>query len=90
MSFHLLLAMALERPVVATSIPNISAIVESNASGLLVRPGDTQALASAIMRIWHDAQLRITVSLNARTRVSQRFELRRWQHDTAACYRVRT
>lgn len=90
MSFHLLLAMALERPVVATSIPNISAIVESNASGMLVRPGDAQALASAIMRIWHDAQLRITVSLNARTRVSQRFELRRWQHDTAACYRVRT
>ena len=89
MSYQLLMAMALERPIVATAIPNISTIIESNASGLLVRPGDSESLASAITRLWHDDSLRITVSLNARTRVSQRFLLSRWQHDTVACYRAR-
>ena len=88
MSFDLLIAMAMERPVVASSIVNIHEIIESNASGLLVRPGSSDALASAIMRVFNDAELRITVSLNARTRVVQRFTIDQWHNATVALYRL--
>ena len=87
MSFDLLMAMAMERPVVASAIDNIHEIIESNASGLLVRPGSSDALASAIMRVFNDAAIRITVSLNARTRVAQRFTMERWLNATVALYR---
>ena len=88
MSFDLLMAMAMERPVVASSIANIHEIIESNASGLLVRPGSSEALASAIMRVFNDAAIRITISLNARTRVAQRFTMERWLNATVALYRL--
>lgn len=86
MSFNLLIAMAMERPIVASNITNIQEIIDSNASGLLVRPGDPNALATAINRMLHDPNIRITTALNARSRVSQRFLLETWQHDTTACY----
>lgn len=88
MSFDLLMAMSMERPVVASAIANIHEVIESNASGLLVRPGSSEALASAIMRVFNDAALRITVSLNARTRVAQRFTVDRWHNATVALYRL--
>lgn len=88
MSFDLLIAMAMERPVVASAITNIYEIIESNASGLLVRPGSADALGSAISRVFSDAALRITIALNARTRVAQRFTTEQWHHATAALYRL--
>ncbi|MFN5059018.1 MAG: glycosyltransferase family 4 protein [Chloroflexota bacterium] len=86
MSFNLLIAMAMERPIVASNITNIQEIIDSNASGLLVRPGDPNALATAINRMLNDPSIRITTALNARSRVSQRFLIETWQHATAACY----
>ncbi|MFM2033253.1 MAG: hypothetical protein RLZZ297_2018 [Chloroflexota bacterium] len=88
MSFDLLVAMAMERPVVASSITNIYEIIESNASGLLVRAGSADALGTAISRVFNDAALRITISLNARTRVAQRFTTEQWHHATAALYKL--
>lgn len=86
MSFNLLIAMAMERPIVASNITNIQEIIDSNASGLLVRPGDPNALATAINRMLNDPSIRITTAINARSRVSQRFLIETWQHATAACY----
>lgn len=86
MSFNLLFAMAMERPIVASNITNIQEIIDSNASGLLVRPGDPNALATAINRMLNDPSIRITTALNARSRVSQRFQIETWQHATTACY----
>jgi glycosyltransferase involved in cell wall biosynthesis len=86
MSFNLLIAMAMERPIVASNITNIQEIIDSNASGLLVRPGDPNALSTAINRMLNDPSIRITTALNARSRVSQRFIIDAWQHATAACY----
>lgn len=88
MSFDLLIAMAMERPIVASAITNIYEVIESNASGLLVRPGSADALGSAISRVFHDAALRITIALNARTRVTQRFTPEQWHHATAARYKL--
>jgi glycosyltransferase involved in cell wall biosynthesis len=87
MSFHLLNAMALERPVIASAIPNVQEVIEANASGLLVRPNDADALASTIMRVFNDHELRITMGMNARTRISQRFQEAQWHKQTVDCYR---
>ena len=87
MSFHLLNAMALERPVIASAIPNVQEVIEANASGLLARPADADALASAIIRVFNDHELRITMGINARTRISQRFQEAHWHKQTVDCYR---
>jgi glycosyltransferase involved in cell wall biosynthesis len=45
------------RPVVATRVGGIPDLVEDDVNGLLVEPGDTQALADAIVRILSDRPL---------------------------------
>ena len=82
----LLLAMALERPVIGSAIPNIQDVIEANGSGLLTRPNDAEALASTIMRLINDHALRISIAFNARTRVSQRFRKDAWLAALLHCY----
>src|SRR5262249_20856408 len=49
-------AMALGRPVVASRAGGLAEIVEDGVSGLLVRPGDAEALGAAIGRLLDDAE----------------------------------
>ena len=51
-------AMASSRPVIATRVGGVAELVEDGRSGLLVAPGDAQALAKAILRLANDADLR--------------------------------
>jgi glycosyltransferase involved in cell wall biosynthesis len=51
-------AMAAGLPVVATNVGGIPEIVEHGRNGLLVPPGDPQALAAAIERFFADDELR--------------------------------
>jgi glycosyltransferase involved in cell wall biosynthesis len=45
------------RPVVATRVGGIPDLVEDDSNGLLVEPGDTRALADAIVRLLSDREL---------------------------------
>lgn len=60
-------AMASGTPVVATRVGGLQTVV-TDASGLLVPPGDYLALAEAIARLLDDAQLRTRLSAGARER----------------------
>jgi len=51
-------AMAAGKPVVASAIPGYTEVVKSGAEGLLVPPGDSQALARAIIHLLNNPQLR--------------------------------
>jgi glycogen(starch) synthase len=61
-------AMALGRPVIATSGSGFEEIIEDGVSGYLVRPGDSQALAEKIVNVLRDETNRRLVSEGARVR----------------------
>lgn len=69
-SFGLVLveAMALGKPLVSTAAGDPAEIVADEVSGLLVPPGDVQALTAAVGRIIDDVDLAKSLSASARQR----------------------
>ena len=51
-------ALAVGSPVIATSVGGVPEVVHDGENGLLVEPGDPQALGEAISRFFSDAGLR--------------------------------
>lgn len=68
-------AMATGRPVVASDVGAVSAAVETDATGILVPPGDAVALAAALDRLAADAALRERLGAGGRRRVEHDYEL---------------
>ena len=67
----LLEAMAHGRAVVATNVGGMPELVEDGRTGMLVEPGDTEALRVAIERLLADTELRKELGRAARARVRQ-------------------
>jgi glycosyltransferase involved in cell wall biosynthesis len=68
-------AMAMKRPVIATTISAIPEIVEDGVSGLLVAPNDPAALAHAVARLAPDPYLRRRLGEHGRRKVERQFNL---------------
>jgi len=68
-------AMAAGRPVVATRSGGPAEIIEHGRTGLLVESGSAQALASGILRLIGDAELRVRLANAGRAAVEERFSL---------------
>jgi glycosyltransferase involved in cell wall biosynthesis len=68
-------AMAARLPVVATRIAGVPELVEHGISGLLVSPGDANALAEAIARLLGDAALRVQIGAAGRVKVLAEFDI---------------
>ncbi|MFH0778794.1 MAG: glycosyltransferase family 4 protein [Candidatus Eisenbacteria bacterium] len=64
----LLEAMASGVPVVASDIPGYRSVVSSGREGLLVRPGDEQTLADAILTLLRDRDLRREMGTTGRNK----------------------
>ncbi len=64
-------AMAWARPVVATAVGGLVDAVEDGVTGLLVPPGDTAALRSAVERLLGDAELRARLGAAAREKAQR-------------------
>ncbi len=73
-------AMAHGRPVVATPVGGLRDLVVDGVTGLLVPPGDVQALRSALERLLADADLRRRLGRAAQERASLAFS---WERATA-------
>lgn len=58
-------AMASGVPVVATRVGGVPDLVHDRATGLLVRPGDAEALANAIIELLKDSELRKSLGKSA-------------------------
>ena len=70
-------AMAMQLPVVSTTITAIPELVKHNANGLLVAPQDPIALADALERLASDAELRMRLGQAGRETVVDQFNISR-------------
>jgi glycosyltransferase involved in cell wall biosynthesis len=80
--YSLIEAMALGKPVVASSVPGIQDMVSDGESALLVPPGNPKALASAMQRILDDPSLGRKLGSAAAEQATQRFSLARMCQET--------
>ena len=72
----LLEAMAHGLPVVATDVGAMAETVRHGEGGLIVPPGDSAALATALSRLLDDADLRETLGRNALARVEREYSVK--------------
>lgn len=73
----LLEAMAAGVPIVASRVDGVPEILEDEATGLLVPPGDPDRLAEACGRLLDDAALAGRLTAAARETIRERFEINR-------------
>ncbi|HZT46179.1 MAG TPA: glycosyltransferase family 4 protein [Gaiellaceae bacterium] len=79
-------AMAHARPVVASDVGGLRDLVVDGETGLLVPPGDVNALRAAVERLLGDAELRRRLGAAARQRIQARFTWERAVSLTLAAY----
>ena len=66
-------AMATQTPVIATKIGGMTEIVDDHINGLLVEPGNPQALAKATVKLISDANRAKAMGIAGRNKVLQRY-----------------
>lgn len=69
--------MLLQKPVVATKVDAIPAIVRNEKNGLLVPPDDPEAAAKAVLRLLDDNDLRERLRTQAERDARERYDVRR-------------
>ena len=79
-------ALACATPVVATTAGALREIVEDGVSGLLVPPGNVEALAEAIRTLLEDPQRCRAMGEAGARRVREQFSWRRTAEETLALY----
>lgn len=72
-ALSLMETMAMARPIVATGTGGTREIVVDGVTGLIVPPGDAEALAAAVTRILQSPELGASLGEAGRRRVEQRF-----------------
>ena len=80
-------AMAHGLPIVASRVGGIPEIIETSEHGLLVPPGDSEALAEAIRSLIDDPVLRRNLSFAARARVNTEFSIAKTLENYDRLYR---
>ncbi|HJQ70095.1 MAG TPA: glycosyltransferase family 4 protein [Blastocatellia bacterium] len=75
--------MASARPIVASRLGQIADIIVDGENGLLVEPGDSDAMARAIERLAKDEALRARLGEAARRTVIERYT---WEHNAARVF----
>ena len=67
-------AMALGRCVVSGDLETIRELIEDDRTGIMVRPGDAEQLADALVRLAGDRELVRTLGRRARERIEAEFD----------------
>jgi glycosyltransferase involved in cell wall biosynthesis len=86
-SLAVLEAMAAGTPVVSSAIGGTEELVEDGRTGLLVAPGDAQALAGALRRLLDEPELRSELAAKARERVEHGLRREQNAERVAGVYR---
>jgi len=85
-SLAVLEAMAARRPAISSAIAGTDELIEDGVDGLLVSPGDADALAVAIRRLLGDPSLREALAVRAREKVERDFSPRALTAGVEATY----
>ena len=80
-------ALALARPVVATAVGGIPEIIRDGETGILVPPGDPQAMATAILRLLDDPGLAARLGSAGRAFVAEHLTIEAQASALASLYR---
>ncbi len=75
LGLSLLEAMAAGKPCVASDVGGVSSVIENGVTGILVPSKDTHALKEAIMRIFRDNELSVSLAGMGRALVEKKFSL---------------
>lgn len=78
-------AMAYSLPIISTNIAGIPEVVRTGVNGVLIEPGDVQALADAISLLASDDNLRLEYGTNSRKMV-EKHDVRKVVDDLAEIY----
>jgi glycosyltransferase involved in cell wall biosynthesis len=87
MPFAILEAMATARAIVSTTVDGTVELIEDGHTGLLVPPGASERLATALSRALGDPSLRIRMGQAARQVVVDRFDRRHMLERTFSLYK---
>jgi glycosyltransferase involved in cell wall biosynthesis len=79
-------AMALEKPVIATSIGGPLEIIDHEIDGFLIPPMNPTLLAENIIRLAKDIDLRTQIGKKARGKVIKKFDVRHYTKQIEAVY----
>ena len=79
-------SMALQKPVVNTSIGWGKELIEDSVSGYLVHPKDTNLYADRVLALLHDKDLCLSIGKSARKRVEARFDIKKQALKNIALY----
>lgn len=82
----LLEAMAMRKAVIGTRVDGTREVLQDGANGLMVEPGDVEALALAIVRLARDRELRESLRAKAFQTVRQRFDAATMTGEIEAIY----
>lgn len=70
----LLESLCMQRPILATAVGGVPDIVEDGVTGVLVQPGDHEAVASGLCRMLEDGEAARRMLANGYQRVMERFQ----------------
>jgi glycosyltransferase involved in cell wall biosynthesis len=80
-------AMAAGKPIVATTVGGLAEAIEDGVSGLLVPPGDADALAEAVVSLLRDPERAARLGREARRALEERFSLEKSVRANEEVYR---
>jgi glycosyltransferase involved in cell wall biosynthesis len=79
-------AMAASCPVIATNVASLPEVVGEEGAGILVEPGSVDQLATALVTLAEDAELRSAMGKRGHERARARFSLEAMVNGTLAAY----
>jgi glycosyltransferase involved in cell wall biosynthesis len=83
-------AMAMQKPVIVADIPPAREVVVNGDTGIIVRKKDSPAIAAAVVSLLSDREMSVTLGINARRMVEERFSYSGMLDRLESLYRRRT
>lgn len=79
-------AMAMAKPIIATNIAGTTEQITNCNNGVLVLPGDPDALAKAVIEVYNDKEFAKKIGLAARKKVEENFSVEKMISETEKIY----